>query len=96
MSELPFRNQCGLHTQSKGNMHPVKRILIYLFSVFALIFLSGCGGTIGAHQQRHLSKPAMQMSPPQALAFDTRILPLVEPGASGAGGGTSSGCASCR
>lgn len=57
--------------------------------------LSGCS-LPSARQQRLVSKPNMVFSESPVFAYDSRLLPQLEPGAAASGGAQNSGCTSCR
>lgn len=57
--------------------------------------LSGCG-TVPVHRQGQLAQSAMQFDHNSLLAFEGRVVALLEPGVSSSGGGSATGCSSCK
>lgn len=75
-----------------GSPHRSFGILI----LFALPLLLGGCNSVAPHQQLRLASLQNQFQDGPVYAFQSGVLPGIEPGTAESGGATPSGCSACR
>lgn len=84
--------QAPYHQNQRNNR---KRLIQLGLTGLTLACLSGCA-TVPVHKQGQLAKAEMLFDDSATALFAERSVSLLEPGVAASGGGSASGCSSCR